>query len=83
MTAAVLAVLASTHEPATTLTVRARHASFEEWWEPFTLGVGPAGAYVQSLAACPRNRLRDRLRELAGEQPGEISATAWTVTCRI
>jgi SAM-dependent methyltransferase len=67
---------------ATTLTVRARHASFEEWWEPFTLGVGPAGAYVQSLAACPRNRLRDRLRELAGEQPGEISATAWTVTCR-
>src|SRR5918997_2668844 len=23
-----------------------RPASFEEWWEPFTLGVGPAGAYA-------------------------------------
>jgi SAM-dependent methyltransferase len=67
---------------ATTLTVRSRYASFEEWWEPFTLGVGPAGEYVQSLAEGPRNRLRDRLRELAGEQPVEISATAWTVTCR-
>ncbi len=21
-------------------------SSFDEWWEPFTLGVGPAGAYV-------------------------------------
>ena len=34
---------------ATTLTVRVRHASFEQWWQPFTLGVGPAGAYVASL----------------------------------
>ena len=33
----------------TTLTVRVRHASFDQWWEPFTLGVGPAGAYVTSL----------------------------------
>src|SRR6516225_1133234 len=32
----------------TTLTVQATYASFEEWWEPFTLGVGPAGEYVQS-----------------------------------
>ncbi len=30
----------------TTLTVRVRHASFEHWWEPFTLGVGPTGSYV-------------------------------------
>jgi SAM-dependent methyltransferase len=66
----------------TTLTVAAQHASFEEWWEPFTLGVGPAGEYVQSLAEGPRNQLRGRLRELAGEQPVKISATAWTVTCR-
>ena len=42
-------------------------ATFEEWWEPFTLGVGPAGAYVAGLdderraavrAACER-RLAD------------------------
>ena len=30
----------------TALSVRVDHASFEEWWEPYTLGVGPAGAYV-------------------------------------
>src|ERR1039458_7595562 len=42
----------------TTLTVRVRHASFEQWWEPFTLGVGPAGAYVASLAEEHRTALR-------------------------
>ena len=25
------------------LTVRVLHPSFDQWWEPFTLGVGPAG----------------------------------------
>ena len=57
-------------------------ASFEEWWEPFTQGVGPAGEYVTSLASEARARLRARLSELAGEPPVDISATAWTVTCR-
>ena len=54
-----------------TLTVRVRHASFDHWWEPFTLGVGPAGAYLASLdpiaaprcassagACCPRGHSR-------------------------
>ena len=53
----------------TTLTERVRHASFDDWWQRFTLGVGPAGAYVASLtrtagprsassagACCPRAR---------------------------
>ena len=31
---------------ATSLTVHVRYATFLEWWEPFTLGVGPAGDYV-------------------------------------
>jgi hypothetical protein len=30
----------------TTLSVRVRHARCGDWWRPFTLGVGPAGAYV-------------------------------------
>ena len=29
----------------TALAVAVEHATFDEWWEPFTLGVGPAGAY--------------------------------------
>ena len=31
------------------LTVRVDHTTFEEWWEPYTLGVGPAGDYVAGL----------------------------------
>jgi SAM-dependent methyltransferase len=67
---------------ATAITVQARYASFEQWWEPLTLGVGPAGEYVQSLTDQARAGLRARLRELAGQPPVQISATAWTVTCR-
>ena len=43
-----------------TISVSLEHATFEEWWEPFTLGVGPAGAFVAGLdddrrSACARN----------------------------
>ena len=33
----------------TALSVSVEHPTFEEWWEPFTLGVGPAGVYVAGL----------------------------------
>ena len=33
----------------TALSISAEHQSFEEWWQPYTLGVGPAGAYVTAL----------------------------------
>jgi SAM-dependent methyltransferase len=31
------------------LSVSVEHPSFEDWWEPFTFGVGPAGSYVVGL----------------------------------
>jgi SAM-dependent methyltransferase len=64
------------------LTVRVRHASFEHWWEPFTLGVGPAGAYVASLPPDRRAELRERCRRLLPAGPVEVSATAWAATGR-
>jgi SAM-dependent methyltransferase len=67
---------------ATTLTVRARYASFDQWWEPFTLGVGPAGAYVASLSPADRAALRDQCRRLLPAAPAEVTATAWAVTGR-
>jgi SAM-dependent methyltransferase len=67
---------------ASTLTVRARYATFDEWWEPFTLGIGPAGDYVRSLDPGRRGLLRERCRRLLGPAPFEIDATAWAVTCR-
>jgi len=67
---------------ATTLTVRASYATFGQWWQPLTLGVGPAGDYVGSLTARRRRLLRDRCRKLLGEGPFDVSATAWAVTSR-
>ena len=67
---------------ATTLTVRASYATFGQWWQPFTLGVGPAGDYVGSLTARRRRLLRERCQELLGEGPFDVSATAWAVTSR-
>ncbi|HKA96217.1 MAG TPA: methyltransferase domain-containing protein [Streptosporangiaceae bacterium] len=66
----------------TTLTVQAPSATFEQWWQPFTLGVGPAGDYVASLNPQRRDLLRERYRELLNGGPVEVSATAWAVTRR-
>lgn len=66
----------------TTLTVRATFADFDAWWEPFTLGVGPAGAYLARLDADHRDRLRDRCSQLLEPAPFDIRASAWTaVAC--
>ena len=59
------------------LTVEVEHGSFEEWWDPFTLGIGPAGVYVQGLTQDARDRLRERCRELQPEAPFAVSASAW------
>jgi SAM-dependent methyltransferase len=65
-----------------TLTVRVHYANFGEWWDPYTLGVGPAGSYVTSLPPDRREALRGHCRGLLGPGPIEISATAWAVTGR-
>lgn len=59
------------------LVVRLAHQSFDEWWEPYTYGVGPAGAYVASLPEHARVALRERCRQLLPESPFELEATAW------
>ena len=60
------------------MTVQVEHVSFEEWWEPYTLGVGPAGAFAASLDPERQSRLRERCRELLPEAPFVIEARAWT-----
>jgi SAM-dependent methyltransferase len=59
------------------LSVTVQHPTFEEWWEPFTLGVGPAGAYVARLDATSQARLRDRCRALLPDAPFELTVRAW------
>jgi len=59
-----------------TLSVSVPHASFDEWWEPFTMGVGPAGAYVARLDADARATLRERCRAHLPED-FTVTARAW------
>jgi SAM-dependent methyltransferase len=65
----------------TALVARLQFSSFDDYWEPFRLGQGPAGAYVAEL---PRERqlaLRERLRtRLLGHEPDrtiEMQARPW------
>ncbi len=60
-----------------TLTVSLEHASFEEWWEPFTHGVGPAGSYAVSLDADRQAELRESCRASLPEAPFVVTAVAW------
>lgn len=59
------------------LSVEVIHRTFDEWWQPFTLGVGPAGSYVARLDPERTARLRERCRARLGNGPFTVSAGAW------
>lgn len=61
----------------TYLGVSVEHPTFEDWWEPFTLGVGPAGGYVARLGSEQQARLRERCREKFPTAPFVLTARAW------
>jgi SAM-dependent methyltransferase len=60
-----------------TLSISVEHPTFDDWWEPFTLGVGPAGAYVAGLDAEWQARLRERCRDILPTAPFVLTARAW------
>lgn len=66
-----------------TLTVTVTHGDVEEWWEPFTLGVGPAGAHVASLDAGGRTQLEERCRALLPTAPFAVEGRAWAARGRV
>ena len=70
------------HIEPTSLTVRVRFATFTDWWEPFTLGVGPAGSYVARADESLRGLLRERCAQLLPSAPFDIPASAWCVRAR-
>ena len=61
----------------TELTVRRTFETFDAWWEPFTLGVGPAGAFVAGLTEPQRAAMREGCRSVLGDGPFELAALAW------
>jgi SAM-dependent methyltransferase len=61
------------------IVVSAEYQSFDDLWEPFLGGVGPAGSYATFLEPESRAALREEYRRLLGspEGPFELSARAW------
>jgi hypothetical protein len=57
--------------------IRVEHSSFEEWWEPLTLGVGPAGSYVAGVDPALQAQLRERCRTKLPTAPFLLTAHAW------
>jgi SAM-dependent methyltransferase len=61
----------------TTLDIATPFASFDDFWQPFLGGQGPAPAYAMSLAEADRAALRERIRErLRFRANGSFSLTA-------
>jgi SAM-dependent methyltransferase len=61
------------------LTIDMAFASFDDYWQPFLCGQGPAGVYVSSLSASARDALEATLRERLGVDGLALRARAWAV----
>ena len=62
------------------LTIEMKFASFDDYWQPFLCGQGPAGVYVSSLAESARHALESRLHERLGDTGFRLEARAWAVS---
>lgn len=64
--------------------IETRFASFEDFWQPFTLGAGPAPGYCVSLPEDKRAALKQRLLDdVGGAGPVSFPARAWAVQARV
>ena len=70
----------------TALDIDMPFASFDDYWQPFLGGQGPAPAYAMSLDEPARTKLRERLRErlpIAPDGTLPMRARAWAVRGRV
>lgn len=65
------------------LTSRSTFRSLDEWWAPYTAGIGPLGAYLARLDDAARARLRERCARALGPPPFTVRATAWAARGRV
>jgi SAM-dependent methyltransferase len=59
------------------LTAHADYRDFDDFWEPFTFGVGPAGQYLCSLPSDQQMRVREACRAALPDGPFSREARAW------
>jgi SAM-dependent methyltransferase len=64
------------------IVVDAHYADFDELWEPFLAGIGPAGSYCAALDPERREALRERYLTRLGSPAGPftLTARAWYVS---
>ncbi len=62
----------------TPLEISLEHATYESWWEPYELGVGPAGDHVARLRPEQREALRERCRTMLPAAPFVLTVRAWS-----
>ena len=65
------------------LDITMRFESFADYWDPFLLGQGPAGAYLRTVDGNRRQALRGEVKRRLGSSPEDapfsLSARAWAV----
>jgi SAM-dependent methyltransferase len=59
------------------LAVTVTHPTFDEWWQPYLHGVGPAGEAVAALDPDRRSAVEHALRRDLGDGPFDVTAVAW------
>ena len=59
------------------LTASADYTGFDDFWEPFTFAVGPAGQYLASLSDGQRARVCEACRAELPDGPFSLEARAW------
>lgn len=66
----------------TALTVTSTYAGFDELWDSFLAGIGPAGSYCMGLSPEHRETLRVAMHQRLGEPAGSISLSAGALAAR-
>ncbi len=64
------------HVDETTLTVSSDYKDFDELWNSFLYGIGPAGSYAVGRSSAQRDRLREALAERLGHPTGPFALRA-------
>ena len=62
---------------ASALKARADYAGFDDFWEPFTFGIGPAGQYLAALPADRSAQVREECRAAVPDGSFSLDARAW------
>lgn len=59
------------------LQARAHYNDFDDFWQPFTYAIGPAGQYLATLSDAQQAQVRETCRAALPTGPFSLDARAW------